>query len=226
MVDHGTSPLSLPKVNKKPLSSKKSFRTSRAWTRPTSITLTNSNKQSIKLEQSSTKLGQRTQRKWKFPSIPNNGGPTNANGPSKTTGHQEVLKTGRNSRRLSKTSRDPTSMTKFKKLRTRVEAPGNWWIGLSEENSPLSRLSTTMVNRASLSTAYGMLSISLSILLKTAKLTSTFLVKSSANHPKSGVRSPKTNFFQRSASVRTLRLQAPTSFRGVTWSPLSKTMIA
>jgi len=56
------------------------------------------------------------QKNPKNPSTPNNGGQKIVVVLSITTEHQEVLRTGRNSRRLSKTSRDLFSMTKSKKL--------------------------------------------------------------------------------------------------------------
>jgi len=65
------------------------------------------------------------QKNQKSPSIPNNSGQKNVNGLLITTGHQEVSKTGRSSRRQSKTSRDPSSTTKFKKSRIEVEAHGS-----------------------------------------------------------------------------------------------------
>jgi len=55
-------------------------------------------------------------RNQKYSSIPNNGGQKNVINLSKITEHQGVSITGRNSRRLLKTSRDPFSTTKFKKL--------------------------------------------------------------------------------------------------------------
>jgi len=65
------------------------------------------------------------QKNRKSPSTPNNGGQKNVNGLLITTGHQEVSKTGRSSRRQSKTSRDPSSMTKFKKSQIKVKAHGS-----------------------------------------------------------------------------------------------------
>jgi len=55
------------------------------------------------------------QENRKIPNTPNNGGLKNVNELLTITGHQEVSRTGRISRRQSKTPRDPFSMTKFKK---------------------------------------------------------------------------------------------------------------
>jgi len=66
--------------------------------------------------QSSTKLGQKIQKNPKNPSTPNNGGQKIVVILLITIEHQGVSRTGRNSRRLSKTSRDPFSTTKSKKL--------------------------------------------------------------------------------------------------------------
>jgi len=60
------------------------------------------------------------QKNAKYPSTPNNGRQKIVVVLSITTEHQGVLRTGRNSRRLSKTSRDSFSMTKSKKLQIKV----------------------------------------------------------------------------------------------------------
>ena len=65
------------------------------------------------------------QKNRKFPSTPNNGGQKNAVSLLITTEQQEVSKTGRNSKRQLKTSRDPSLMTKFKKSQIKVEAHGS-----------------------------------------------------------------------------------------------------
>jgi len=65
------------------------------------------------------------QKNQKFPNTPNNGGLKNVNGLLIITGYQEVSRTGKTSRRQSKTSRDPSLMTKFKKSQIKVEAHGN-----------------------------------------------------------------------------------------------------
>ena len=48
-----------------------------------------------------------------------------AKDPLTITDQLEVSRTGRSSRIQSKTPNDPSSMTKFKKLQTKVEVPGN-----------------------------------------------------------------------------------------------------
>ena len=129
------------------------------------------------LERPSTKLGEKMQKNQKFPNTPNNSGLISVKGLSTITGHQEVSKTGKSSRRLLKTLRDSSSMTKFKKLWTKVEAHGSWWTGSKEGNSLLSRLSTMTDIHVSPLTTYEMYSIVLSTLLWIAKLTSISLTK-------------------------------------------------
>jgi len=85
-----------------------------------------------KLEQVVNQLGIIVDQAWtkntknrKIPSTPNNGGQKNVNGLLIITDHQEASKTGRSSRRQSKTSRDSSSTTKFKKSRIKVKAHGS-----------------------------------------------------------------------------------------------------
>jgi len=61
----------------------------------------------------------------KYPSTPNNGGQKIVVVLSITTEHQGVSRTGRNSRMLSRTLRDPFSTTKSKKLQIRVAVHGS-----------------------------------------------------------------------------------------------------
>ena len=65
------------------------------------------------------------QKNRKSPNTPNSGGQNHAVRPSTTTGQQEISKTGKHSKRQSKTPSKPSSMIKFKKLLTKVEAHGN-----------------------------------------------------------------------------------------------------
>ena len=65
------------------------------------------------------------QKNQEYLNIPNNGGWKIAAILLISTDHQEVLRIGRNSRRLSKIPRDHSSMTKFKKLQVKVMVPGN-----------------------------------------------------------------------------------------------------
>jgi len=69
--------------------------------------------------------GQKMQKNQEYLNIPNNGGQKIAAVLSTSTDHQEVSRIGRNSRRLSKTPRDHSLTTKFKKLQIKVVVPGN-----------------------------------------------------------------------------------------------------
>jgi len=64
-------------------------------------------------------------RNQECPSIPNNGGWTIVVDLSTTIKHQEVLKIGRTSRKLLRTSRDPFLMKKFKKSPIKEKVLGN-----------------------------------------------------------------------------------------------------
>jgi len=68
------------------------------------------------------KLGQKMQKNRKFPSTPNNGGQMLAIGLSTITGQQEVVKTGRHSKRQLKTPSKHSSTTKFKKSQIKAAA--------------------------------------------------------------------------------------------------------
>jgi len=65
------------------------------------------------------------QKNQKSPNTPNSSGQNRAVGISTTTGQQEILKTGKHSKRQSKTPSEPSSTIKFKKSLTKVEAHGN-----------------------------------------------------------------------------------------------------
>jgi len=65
------------------------------------------------------------QKNRKFPSTPNNGGQMHAVSLSTITGHQEVVKTGRHSKRQLKTPNEPSSTTKFKKLQIKAVVHGS-----------------------------------------------------------------------------------------------------
>ena len=56
---------------------------------------------------------------------PNSGGWRSAKDPWTTTDRLEVSRTGRSSKIQSKSQNDPSSMTKFKELQTKVEVHGN-----------------------------------------------------------------------------------------------------
>jgi len=65
------------------------------------------------------------QKNQEFLGILNSGGQMIAKDPLTNTDWLEVLSTGRSSRIQSKTPNGPSLMTKFKKLQTKVEVPGN-----------------------------------------------------------------------------------------------------
>ena len=69
--------------------------------------------------------GQKMQRNQDYLNIPNNDGQKIAAVLSTSTDHQEVLRIGRISRRLSKTPRDLSLTTKFKKLQIKVVGSEN-----------------------------------------------------------------------------------------------------
>ena len=56
---------------------------------------------------------------------PNSGGRRSAKDPWTTTDQLEVSRTGRSSKIQSKLQNNPSLMTKFKKLQTKVEVHGN-----------------------------------------------------------------------------------------------------
>ena len=60
-----------------------------------------------------------------FLGILNSGGQMIAKNPLTNTDQLEVSRTGRSSRIQSKMPNGPSLMTKFKKLQTKVEVPGN-----------------------------------------------------------------------------------------------------
>jgi len=62
------------------------------------------------------------QKNQKFPSIPNNGDWRHTVGLSTITGQQEVMKTGRHSKRQSKIPSEPSLTTKFKKSQIKAMA--------------------------------------------------------------------------------------------------------
>ena len=62
------------------------------------------------------------QKNQKFPSISNNSGWMNTVGFSTITGQQEVVKTGRHSKRQLKTPSKPFLTTKFKKSQIKAVA--------------------------------------------------------------------------------------------------------
>jgi len=64
-------------------------------------------------------------RNQECPSIPNNGGWMIVVNLSTTIEHQEVLKIGRTSRKLLRTSRDPFLTKKFKKSLIKEKVLGN-----------------------------------------------------------------------------------------------------
>jgi len=84
-----------------------------------------SNKLNQVIKQFSSIIDNVWTKNQEYLNIPNNGGQKIAAVLSTSTDHQEVLRIGRNSRRLSKTPRDHSSMTKFKKLQIKVTVPGN-----------------------------------------------------------------------------------------------------
>jgi len=80
---------------------------------------------SDKLESIVNQLGRKTPRNQEFPSIPNSGGRTIVVDLSTTIEHQEILKIGRTSRKLLRTSRDPFLTKKFKILLIKGKILGN-----------------------------------------------------------------------------------------------------
>ena len=104
---------------------KKSFPTSKIWTHLTLPTLKNWNVLSINSEQLLIKHGQKMPRSQESPNIPSNGGQKNTTALSVIIGHQEVLRTGRISRRSLRTPRDLSSTWRFKKLLIKVMVPGS-----------------------------------------------------------------------------------------------------
>jgi len=65
------------------------------------------------------------QRDQEYQNIPNSGGLIRVVWLLTTTGRQEVETTGRSSNRLLKKLSDPSSIAKYKRSQTRVEALGN-----------------------------------------------------------------------------------------------------
>jgi len=84
-----------------------------------------STKSSINLGLSSNKCGPKTQRDQEYQNTPNSGGLIHVVWLLTTTGRQEVVTTGRSSNQLLKKLSDPSSIAKYKKSQTRVEALGN-----------------------------------------------------------------------------------------------------
>ena len=80
---------------------------------------------SNKLESIVNQLGRKTPRNQEFSSIPNSGGRTIVVNLLTTIEHQKVLKIGRTSRKLSRTSRDPFLTKKFKKSPIKEKVLGN-----------------------------------------------------------------------------------------------------
>jgi len=65
------------------------------------------------------------QKGQEFLGILNSGGRMIAKDPLTNTDQLEVSRTGRSSRIQSETPKGPSSMTKFKKLQTKVDVPEN-----------------------------------------------------------------------------------------------------
>ena len=126
----------------------------------------------------------------------------------------------------SKTPNGPSSMTKFKKLQTKVEVPGNWLTESKVENSLPSKLSTTTTDCVPLWIAYGTCYTVLSTPLSIDVWTSIFSMKLSANPPSNGVHSLELNSNQQLASVTTLQHQALTNYHGTIWKSSLKMMTA
>ena len=166
------------------------------------------------------------QKGQEFLGILNSSGQMIAKDPLTNTDQLEVSRTRRSSRIQSKTPNGPSLMTKFKKLQTKVEVPGNWLTRSKVENSLPSKLSTTTTNHVPLWIAYGTHYTIISTLLLIDMWTSIFLMKSSANPPSNGVHSLELNSNQQSASVTTFQHQALTNYHGTIWKSSSKMMTA
>ena len=146
---------SIQEVSRKPSLLKKSFQTSKIWTCLTLLTLKNWNVLSINSERLLIKHGQKMPRSWESPNIPSNGGQKNTAVLSIITGCQEVLITGRISRRSLRTPRDLSSIQRFKKLLIKVMVSRSWWIGSVDINFLLSKQSSMTVAHASPWKVYG-----------------------------------------------------------------------
>ena len=194
---------SIQEVSRKPSLLKKSFQTSKIWTSLTLPTRKNYNVLSINSEQLLIKHGQKMPRSWESPNIPSNGRQKNAAILSIITECQEVLITGRISRRSLRTPRDLSSIQRFKKLLIKVMVSGSWWIGLVDVNFLLSKQSSTTVTHASPWKVYGKHFIIPSTPPSTARSIPIFSVKSSVNLLLVGVLSPKRNSSKRLANAMT-----------------------
>jgi len=84
-----------------------------------------STKSSINLGLPSNKYGPKIQRDQEYQNTPNSGDLIRVVWLLTTTGRQEVMTTGRSSNQLLKKLSDPSSIAKYKKSQTRVEALGN-----------------------------------------------------------------------------------------------------
>ena len=157
------------------------------------------------------------------PNTPSNGGWNLAEAPCLHTGQKEAAKIGNLSNRRSRMPRDRSSMTKSKKLRTKVVVHRSWWTRSRRENFLLSKPSSTTINLVSPQRVFGMLFTTHSTLRFIIKSTLKFLTNSSKNCLKIGVSFPNLSSYQRLAVVLTHLHLVQTGWLGAIGKTSSKT---